>query len=73
VNLPKDFIIDEEPLMSEVETIKEYILQYIKTNGHIAASIQGDDFNLIPTGAIDSIAMFKFMSDIERRYEIERL
>ena len=54
-----------------METIKEYILRYIKTNGHMPASVQGDDFDFVLTGAIDSIAMFKFMSDIERCYDIE--
>ena len=50
--------------------IIEYIVELIEQHGKLPAEVNPEEFNYIDTGYIDSIAIMKFMIELERRFEI---
>ena len=54
-----------------MKDIKKYIVAYVERKGKVSADVDLDTFDFIKSGHIDSIAMFKFVVDIEMEFEVE--
>lgn len=57
--------------MKMKDTILEYISGLIQKKGKLPANCDIAEFNYIDTGHIDSIAIIKFVLDIETKFNIE--
>lgn len=53
------------------EEVKKYIVDYIEKKGKLPEDVDLDAFNYVSTGYLDSLAVFKFVIDIEFKYDIE--
>ena len=54
-----------------MEDAKIFIVDYVERNGKIPDDIFLDTFNFVKSGHIDSIGLFKFVVDIESKFDIE--
>ena len=52
------------------EEIIEFIVELIEQHGKLPAGVKPEEFNYIDTGYVDSIAIMKFMIELERRFDI---
>jgi acyl carrier protein len=53
------------------ETIKKFIVDYIEKKGKLPAGADLDSFDFVASGYIDSLALFKFVVDLEAEFGIE--
>ncbi|MCL2766148.1 MAG: acyl carrier protein [Peptococcaceae bacterium] len=51
--------------------IIKYIVGYIEKKGKLPDNIDVETFDYVITGYLDSLAVFKFVVDIESKYDIE--
>ena len=57
--------------MSNNNFVLEYVCGLIQKNGKFPAACNIAEFNYIDTGYVDSIAIIKFILDIEAKFDIE--
>ena len=54
-----------------MENIKDFIIAYVEHKGKMPENIDLDAFDFVKSGYIDSIAMFKFVVELEEEFDIE--
>ncbi len=57
--------------MANAEDIKSFILKYISKKGKLPNDINIDEFNYIDTGYIDSMALLKFIVELEQEFDVQ--
>lgn len=63
------FHYEVKPLMSVAIKIREYLKSEPAFKGYIPSDF-GDDFNLIKSGALDSIGIFMLVNFLEKQFSI---
>ena len=54
-----------------MENIKKFIVDYVEKKGKLPSEADLQTFDFVKSGHIDSMALFKFVVDIEAEFDIE--
>jgi D-alanine--poly(phosphoribitol) ligase subunit 2 len=54
-----------------IAEIKEFIIKNIEKKGKLPQGVDLDTFNFVVTGYVDSLAIIKFVIELEEKYDIQ--
>jgi len=54
-----------------MENIRKFIINYVEKKGKLPNDADLEAFDFVKSGHIDSMALFKFVVDIEAEFDIE--
>ena len=54
-----------------MDDIREFIVNYVERTGKLSERADLDSFNFVQSGHIDSIGLFKFIIDLDEKFDIE--